>query len=73
MSGPDKLVFVLGRFFQLGLMFANKARGFLGEVGSTHKHLTILEKSARNKHTSLFGPLKSYEENKVVQKEPQGP
>ncbi len=46
------------------------------KTAQTRKHrltkleLTRLEKSARNKHSSLFGLFVSYEENKVLRKQP---
>ncbi len=70
-------VLVPGRLFKLSLMFVGKAssqpqtgsleRCFI-RVGSdvTRKHCTRLEKPARNKNSSLLGPLMSYKENKVL-------
>jgi hypothetical protein len=36
------------------------------DSGITHKHLTRLERPARNKHSSLLGPFVSYKGNKVL-------
>jgi hypothetical protein len=38
----------------------------LHSLGLTHDYLTRLEKPAKSKHFSLFGPFVSYEENKEL-------
>ncbi len=60
-----------GKLFQPGLMFVGKSRGlpisrvserWLSRVGSglISKHLTRLERIARNKHSSFLGKFVNY-------------
>jgi hypothetical protein len=63
-------VFVLGKPFHASLMFVGKFGAYPSEapfhsslVCFAHNHYTSLEGLARNKHSSLFGPLVSYKEN----------
>ncbi len=71
MAQISESVFILGRNIQPSLTFASKAEYFrcsnLGLVPSlTDKSWTLLERPARDKHTSLLGPFVSSKENKVL-------
>ena len=60
-------MFVPGRPFQPYMIFAGNAGAYLSETlfimkapGLTHKHKTILEGPARNKHFSLLQTFVNY-------------
>ena len=73
MNEPYELVLVPGRLYQPSWMFADrpwrlryKAINTDGHSRPTRRHFSKLEKSARDKHSSLLSPFVSYEENKVL-------
>jgi hypothetical protein len=70
--GQKASVFVRGRPFHPNLMFLNKDVTYLKSSTLweapvvTHKHLTMLERSAGDKHLSLLVTFVSYKENAVL-------
>jgi hypothetical protein len=53
-------VFVLGRPLQSTLMFESNVRSLPEAPGLNRKQKTRLERLARDKNSSLFGPLVNY-------------
>jgi len=71
MNAHNKRVFVPGNPLQLSLIFVGKARAYLSVAplrcstlwkapGLIHKHFTMLERLARDKHASLLRKSVNY-------------
>ncbi len=61
-------MFVPGKPFQPGLLFAGKAGAYPNEAlpGFTHKHWTRLEKHARDKRSSLLRKSVNYGQKSFI-------